>query len=554
MGRRRRRRTRSRRTRTRTSRPRRNTRKVTGRTSRSKQRSTGAGTRSSKAKSSGKSRGGARSGGKSGATKKAKRAVRRVTRAVGRAANKVKKTLKTKSPRGVRTNRMKNRLKNRPVRTKDTKVAQNQGPVSNIKKSKETGKFEVYGGAGRPGKVRMKEGFGLPQGPINLAANNIKNLGITNREKTYFSQKDPSSYGYGTATPKATTPKSNMDKIRDAARARHENFKKTGVQTFGGTRQNYSTREAEKIRDAGLNFSKVTGGAKNPLARAPINPNIKVGELMPGVEGFGMTDADKFMSINPNVNYDFSKRDTNLPSMSTLAKSDLSGFSKSLGINRDNFGGGKNAFSASPSDLDLGYTMRDMFQAKDLGNMTTNALTQYVPGLTIRPQSMADRDKQTFLGFNPNKPSRNLKATDPGRPKSQQQGTTSYLEPVNTTAATTAPADEETVTEEEVQPDPVEQNLPDLEGITQDEYDATMEAITGGGENVTGSNSTTPDVATIAQTTGIDPGIIERILAGYRGKKRIKFGTGKNESLKLRRGNVGFMSRIPQFTLSSLNV
>ena len=81
-----------------------------------------------------------------------------------------------------------------------------------------------------------------------------------------------------------------------------------------------------------------------------------------------------------------------------------------------------------------------------------------------------------------------------------------------------------------------------------------MEAITGGGENVTGSNSTTPDVATIAQTTGIDPGIIERILAGYRGKKRIKFGTGKNESLKLRRGNVGFMSRIPNFILSSLNI
>jgi len=558
MGRRRRRRRNTRsKAKARTSRPRRNTRKVTGRTSRSKQRTTGAGTRSSKAKSSGKSQGGARSGGKSGATKKAKRAVRRVKRAVGRAANKVKKTLKTKSirGRGVRSNSMKNRLKNRPVRTKDTKVAKNQGPSTPVKNYGGKAGFMPDFGATRPGKITPKEGL-----PTKLAANNIKNLGITNREKTYFSQKDPSSYG---APPKTTTPKSNRDKMRDAARQRHENFKKTvaetgrRVQTFGGTRKNYSYADARALEQAhggAAGFARVTGGAKNPLARAPINPNIKVGELMPGVEGFGMTDADKFMSINPNVNYDFSKR-----APSDLSFRDAVNVTKSGGLGINNyktFGGGKNAFSASPSDLDLGYTMRDMFQAKDLGNMTTNALTQYVPGLTIRPQSMADRDKQTFLGFNPNKPSRNLKATDPGRPKSQQQGTTSYLEPVNTTAATTAPADEETVTEEEVQPDTVEQNYPDLEGITQDEYDATMEAITGGGENVTGtgSGSTTPDVATIAQTTGIDPGIIERILAGYRGKKRIKFGTGKNESLKLRRGNVGFMSRIPQFTLSSLNV
>lgn len=560
MGRRRRRRnTRSK------AKPRRNTRSTTGRTSRSKQRTTGAGTRSSKAKSSGKSQGGARSGAKSGATKKAKRAVRRVTRSVGKVAKKVKrtvgkvakkvkKTLKTKSPRGVRTNRMKNRLKNRPVRTKDTKIAQTRfksvpagGPAGDNMSTK------AYREGMLPGLRDVVPGESLQKtikrlsNQDMLAANNIKNLGITPKEGTYFSRKDTSSYGYPSATPKTTTPKSNMDKIRDAARVRHENFKKTGVQTFGGTRRNYSTREAEKIRDAGLNFSKVTGGAKNPLARAPINPNIKVGELMPGVEGFGMANIDKFMS--PNVNYDFSKRDTSLPSMSTLAKADLSGFSKSLGINRDNFGGGKNAFSGSPSDL--GYTMRDMFQAKDLGNMTTNALTKYVPGLTIRPQSMADRDQQTFLGFNPNKPSRYLKATDPGRPKSQQQGTNSYLAPVNATA-TTAPVDEDVIESEVEDPIQEDQQLPDLGDISEDEYETVINELTGG--NNTGTDSSTPNVAAIAQTTGVDPGIIERILAGYRGKKRIKFGSGKNESLKLRRGDVGFTSRIPNFILSSLNV
>ena len=565
MGRRRRRRNTRSKAKARTSKPRRNTRSTTGRTSRSKQRTTGAGTRSSKAKSSGKSQGGARSGAKSGATKKAKRAVRRVTRSVGKVAKKVKrtvgkvakkvkKTLKTKSPRGVRTNRMKNRLKNRPVRTKDTKIAQTRfksvpagGPAGDNMSTK------AYREGMLPGLRDVVPGESLQKtikrlsNQDMLAANNIKNLGITPKEGTYFSRKDTSSYGYPSATPKTTTPKSNMDKIRDAARARHENFKKTGVQTFGGTRRNYSTREAEKIRDAGLNFSKVTGGAKNPLARAPINPNIKVGELMPGVEGFGMANIDKFMS--PNVNYDFSKRDTSLPSMSTLAKADLSGFSKSLGINRDNFGGGKNAFSGSPSDL--GYTMRDMFQAKDLGNMTTNALTKYVPGLTIRPQSMADRDQQTFLGFNPNRPSRNLKATDPGRPKSQQQGTNSYLAPVNATA-TTAPVDEDVIESEVEDPIQEDQQLPDLGDISEDEYETVINELTGG--NNTGTDSSTPNVAAIAQTTGVDPGIIERILAGYRGKKRIKFGSGKNESLKLRRGDVGFTSRIPNFILSSLNV
>ena len=130
------------------------------------------------------------------------------------------------------------------------------------------------------------------------------------------------------------------------------------------------------------------------------------------------------------------------------------------------------------------------------------------------------------------------------------------LVPQAQTTATTAPADEEAVKEEEVQPDTVEQNLPDLSDISNEEYESVMEQLTGdtAGGSGSGSDSSPPDVASIAQTTGIDPGIIERILAGYRGKKRIKFGTGKNESLKLRRGNVGFMSRIPQFILSSLNI
>ena len=78
--------------------------------------------------------------------------------------------------------------------------------------------------------------------------------------------------------------------MTDKAKARDQNFKATGVQTFGGTRQNYSLKEAMKIEKAlgKGSFSTVTRGAKNPLAKAPINPNIKVGELMPSVAGFGI--------------------------------------------------------------------------------------------------------------------------------------------------------------------------------------------------------------------------------------------------------------------------
>ena len=65
----------------------------------------------------------------------------------------------------------------------------------------------------------------------------------------------------------SSAPKSRQQKMRDAARKRNENFKKTGVQTHGGTRRNYTKREATKIEKAlgRGSFSRVTGGARNPL-------------------------------------------------------------------------------------------------------------------------------------------------------------------------------------------------------------------------------------------------------------------------------------------------
>lgn len=532
------------------------------RKSRSRQNSKGAGTRSSKAKSSGKKSnsrgsgtGGGAKGSKGGGQKSGGGNKKKTTK---------RKSIGGRSGAGTGGGQKGNPTKKNTVSTPNSTTRKIANLPSNYKATeqkafKEAAKFKQEQQEQRKQQLKIN----LSNFDADSYLNRYQDLrdafgtdkaAARQHYQTYgFNEKrDISPFTAPKPSPKLAVTTGEGMSMTDKAKARDQNFKATGVQTFGGTRQNYSLKEAMKIEKAlgKGSFSTVTRGAKNPLAKAPINPNIKVGELMPSVAGFGMTDADKFMSGAPNVNYNFSERDTSLPSMRTLSKADLSGFSKSLGINRDNFGGGKNAFSGSPSDL--GYTMRDMFQAKDLGNMTTNALTKYVPGLTIRPMSMADRDRQSYLGFNPNKPSSYLKATDPGRPKGQRQGTTSYSAPVNTTTATTGSADDETVKEEAVESNPVEQTLPDLSGISDDEYNEVISELTGG--NNTGTDSNPPNVASISQTTGIDPGIIERILAGYRGKKRIKFGSGKNESLKLRRGSSGFMSRIPQFILSSLNV
>tara|TARA_B100001029_G_C14990255_1_gene411588 strand:- start:86 stop:1099 length:1014 start_codon:yes stop_codon:yes gene_type:complete len=337
--------------------------------------------------------------------------------------------------------------------------------------------------------------------------------------------------------------------MRDAARARHRNFKKTRVQTHGGTRKNYSAREARRIRDAGLNFSKVTRGAKNPLAPAPINKNIKVGELMPGVAGFGMTNADKFMSAAPNVNYNFSGRDTSLPSMRTLSKADLSGFSKRLGIDRKKLmSGGKNAFSGSPSDL--GYNMRNMFQAKDLGNMTTNAINSMVDKLpfgerlpNIRPMSMADRDRQTYLGFNPNKGGRYLSQAD--RPKTMQMGGDRRLV---TQAATPPPTAEEVAVEEEVTT-PTENTVvdPDIKKIQEDTYNENYNPTTG----TPGSGGTG-----IAGGGGI--GVLASIgdMVGNRGRKRFRYGRRRGGQRLLSRGSDRFanLKNLPTFTFKGLNI
>jgi len=351
--------------------------------------------------------------------------------------------------------------------------------------------------------------------------------------------------------PKAVKTTGPGMSMRDKARARHQNFKATKVQTFGGTRKNYTKKEAMKIEKAlgPSSFSTVTRGAKNPLGdrqavqnavsmkiNTPFGPVANGAEYAKNITNYGMR-----FGKTPEARAKAYEQ--------SLDPNSFKGLSDGMTVGSGPVASG-DAY-ARGLNADLNNTENRLRAGRNLLSTLTLGTIPSVRRLTDK--EIADRRVSINRGpkggarFNP------TLAKQEDRPKTMQVGGDRPLVAQAQTTATTAPADEETVKEEEEQSNTVEQNLPDLGNISDEEYNSVIDELTGSGGN-TGTDSNQPDVASIAQTTGMDPGIIERILAGYRGKKRIKFGSGKNESLKLRRGSSGFMSRIPQFVLSSLNV
>jgi len=106
---------------------------------------------------------------------------------------------------------------------------------------------------------------------------------------------------------KGNKSKKKKTKVQLAAQKRHENFKKTvketgkRVQTFGGTKKKYTKAEARALEQAhggAAGFSRVTGGAANPLNRADTS-GIKVGPM-----------KEEFKELNSLLGTDYS----NLPS------------------------------------------------------------------------------------------------------------------------------------------------------------------------------------------------------------------------------------------------
>ena len=171
---------------------------------------------------------------------------------------------------------------------------------------------------------------------------------------------------------------SRRSRMRARARARHKNFKKTRVQTFGGTRKNYSKKDARKIEAAGLNFSKVTGGAKNPLNRAPTNQDVKAGDVVKPVKDFNtFLGNDYSMFAAPQVNYDFNKR---TPSDISFSNAVMSG-ARFNEAGRNELSGGTNVARFKSKYPAAGS---DNMSTKEYREMMLPGLRNVVPGESIR--------------------------------------------------------------------------------------------------------------------------------------------------------------------------
>ena len=122
------------------------------------------------------------------------------------------------------------------------------------------------------------------------------------------------------------------------------------------------------------------------------------------------------------------------------------------------------------------------------------------------PMSMTDRDRQQYLGYNPNKPSSYLKQQErntggSGGGTQQQQIIESAPEPVeNTTVEESSP-------------------LANLTQIQQDAYNTALENYNAG----TGYSGQ-------GEGTGfgnLSQEVIAALMAGNRGRKRFRYGTAK---------------------------
>ena len=84
----------------------------------------------------------------------------------------------------------------------------------------------------------------------------------------------------------APAPKTNKQKMQDAAKKRHQKFKQTRVQTFGGKKTSFSDSEKKRITDAGYSvsgYSKAApnSGATSETAKQVAKDNAQYGNTVP---------------------------------------------------------------------------------------------------------------------------------------------------------------------------------------------------------------------------------------------------------------------------------
>ena len=336
---------------------------------------------------------------------------------------------------------------------------------------------------------------------------------------------------------KTTGPGMSM---RDKARARHKNFKATGVQTHGGTRKNYTRREATKIEKAlgRGSFKRVTRGARNPLGnRQAVQNAVNMQINTP----FGpMADGAAYARNITNYNMKFGKTPEARAKAyrQSLDPNSFKGLSDGM-----TFGVGPVASGADYArgmNADLNNTENRLRAGRNLLSTMTRGL---VPGVRrLTDKEIADRRGQIARGprggarFN----SRLAAAQDRGIRLGGTPQTPLFH-------SDTRPIAEE-VAEEEVAPT---ENIvvdPDIKKIQDDAYDDTYNP--GGGTPGGGTGGTGGGGGIGGILTGLTA------MVGNRGRKRFRYGRKRGGQRLLSRGSDRFdtLKNLPTFTFKGLNI
>jgi len=338
---------------------------------------------------------------------------------------------------------------------------------------------------------------------------------------------------------KTTGPGMSM---RDKARARHQNFKATGVQTHGGTRKNYTRREAQKIERAlgRGSFKTVTRGARNPLGNrqalqnalamqinTPIGPVADGAQYAQNVTNYGMR-----FGATPEARakaYEQSLRSDSFKGLSD-------GMTYGVGpvASGDAYARGRNA---------------DLNNVENRLRAGRNILSSMTRGLVPRVRRLTDKeiaDRRGMIARGPRGGARfnsRLAALQGNIARRRGMGNGAILKGVNDAA----PVEEVAPVEEAA---PVENVVvdPDIKKIQDDAYDDTYNP---GGSTPGGGTGGTPGGGGMG---GIIAGIASAV--GNRGRKRFRYGRRRGGQRLLSRGSDRFdtIKNLPTFTFKGLNI
>ena len=163
--------------------------------------------------------------------------------------------------------------------------------------------------------------------------------------------------------------------------------------------------------------------------------------------------------------------------------------------------------------------------------------------------SMADRDRQSYLGFNPRKGGRYLSQKD--RPKTMQMGGDRRLI-LGGEGKPNPNFVEEKPEEKPVEDTTVNTSREDLNDVSRAAYDEAM-ADYGSTTSGSGSGSTTTPTGPMGSMAGA-MGMLAGF-AGNRGRKRFRYGRKRGGDRMLSRGSQRFDAiKLPTFTFKGLNI